>query len=314
MNAPRPLLALVSLLLIGGAASAFAFNPQPDPPGLGMFGITCSQTARLNVVNIGSGIPDGSTRGSDVFGSRTARLSFLDEAGNVLAQSTVRMMVGEAATLEFIIDGCRAEVGAVQRMNIRAAFDSFAEGPHVKNASIVLATVEVFDTESGQTAFVMPGTILFDPALAKTQSQTERFHWFGMTGLTRAQTARLNVVLVAVDPNNPNAPGSYTSGLWIETFFYDGDGRLLSRSAPRPLQVGIAYGHEMAACPTDPTMPTDGCAPTAVERTGIRATVRMYGDVNGDKAITSDEFRVVSNLEIYDGDGRTQTVALPAAQ
>ena len=32
--------AVVSLLLLFGAGTAQAFNPQPEPPGFGMFGIT----------------------------------------------------------------------------------------------------------------------------------------------------------------------------------------------------------------------------------------------------------------------------------
>lgn len=200
-------------------------------------------------------------------------------------------------------------------MQIRAAVDMLADGPHVKNSSIVLATVEVFDTESGHTAFLAPGTTLFlqevDPAPAKpaVQSQTERFHWFGMTGITRDQTARMNVVLV--DDTDSPAGASYASGLWIETFFYDGDGRVISRSAPRPLQDGIAYGHEMTLCPSDPSMPTEGSC-MGVGRTEIRATVRIFSDSK--KAMTTEGFRVVSTLEIYDGDGRTQTVAVPAVQ
>ena len=49
-----------------------------------------------------------------------------------------------------------------------------------------------------------------------------------------------------------------------------------------------------------------------MERAAIRATVRIFSDSK--KTMTSDELRVVSNVEIYEGDGRTQTVALPAAQ
>ena len=44
------LLTLVSGLLAAGPVRAF--NPQPDPPGFGLIGLTVNETLRLNVSNI----------------------------------------------------------------------------------------------------------------------------------------------------------------------------------------------------------------------------------------------------------------------
>jgi hypothetical protein len=61
-----------------------AFNPQPDPPGFGLIGVTPeSQYARLNVSNVGiPGIAAG--------GSCEVELSFGDGQGRTLKSSWSR--------------------------------------------------------------------------------------------------------------------------------------------------------------------------------------------------------------------------------
>ena len=73
----RRLIALVVLLAAGAAAGAarsrkaWAFNPQPEPPGRwGMFGIVEGQTARVSVVNT-SGDPHVSPPGRAAWPSRS---------------------------------------------------------------------------------------------------------------------------------------------------------------------------------------------------------------------------------------------------
>src|ERR1041384_4364242 len=83
----RRLIALVVLLAAGAAAGgarsrkAWAFNPQPEPPGRwGMFGIVEGQTARVSVVNTSGDprVPPGPCR---------VVLAFVDASGEVLKES-----------------------------------------------------------------------------------------------------------------------------------------------------------------------------------------------------------------------------------
>jgi hypothetical protein len=74
----------VAALLACGAGAVTviqAFNPQPDPPGFGLIGITPeSQFARLNVSNVG--IP-----GISLGGSCEVQLSFGDGQGRPHVQA-----------------------------------------------------------------------------------------------------------------------------------------------------------------------------------------------------------------------------------
>src|SRR5258708_2238453 len=72
-----PMLLLAAGLLT--SETVHAFNPQPDPPGFGMIGITAGQTLRLNVSNVAlppaRGCPPGPCR---------VELAFFDSAGGLL--------------------------------------------------------------------------------------------------------------------------------------------------------------------------------------------------------------------------------------
>jgi hypothetical protein len=59
-----------------------AFNPQPDPPGFGIFGISESQIMKINVVNTALA-PSAETPPDPCRVSMT----FLDQNGNVLTRS-----------------------------------------------------------------------------------------------------------------------------------------------------------------------------------------------------------------------------------
>jgi hypothetical protein len=49
---------IAALLVLGALArTTTAFNPQPDPPRYGMVGVVEGQTARLNLVNLGTTDP-----------------------------------------------------------------------------------------------------------------------------------------------------------------------------------------------------------------------------------------------------------------
>src|SRR6266536_3884047 len=115
----RRLIALVVLLAAGAAAGgarsrkAWAFNPQPEPPGRwGMFGIVEGQTARVSVVN---------TSGDPRVPSVPCRvaLAFVDSGREVLKETHLTLRPGQATALEFIW----FRSGASGRQDLRARID-----------------------------------------------------------------------------------------------------------------------------------------------------------------------------------------------
>jgi hypothetical protein len=87
---------IIAVLACGaGAATVIqAFNPQPDPPGFGLIGVTPeSQYARLNVSNVG--IP-----GINFGGSCEVELSFGDGQGRTFKRSDVTLPVGKSTSLD----------------------------------------------------------------------------------------------------------------------------------------------------------------------------------------------------------------------
>ena len=118
---------------------ALAFDPQPDPPAFGVVSITPDQTIRLNAVCSSHGV-----RGVPPEAC-SAELMFHDAAGNVLASHIVRLRPGQAAFLDFTV-GARTE--ALERVGIQPCIIP------APDRGRMLPTAEVFDTATGQTAFV----------------------------------------------------------------------------------------------------------------------------------------------------------------
>jgi hypothetical protein len=142
-----------------------AFNPQPEPPGRwGLFGIVADQTARVSVVNT-SGDPGGYPPGP----CRVA-LAFVDVEGTVLKEALMTLRPGQATSLDYGFasppqpesgDAIGATADRLGRQDLRARIEiadlvdpgdreprSFPPGPCVP-------TVEVFDTATGRTAFMV---------------------------------------------------------------------------------------------------------------------------------------------------------------
>ncbi len=118
-----------------------AFNPQPDPPAFGMLAVTHGQTARLNVVDT-MDVPPGPCR--------EVELMFLDSEGNIRQRSVQCVMSGHAAFLDLngnfleLTDN-RAEIrGKVHLIN-----------PPERTMTNLVATIEVFDNETGRTSFIL---------------------------------------------------------------------------------------------------------------------------------------------------------------
>ena len=129
----------IALLVLGGKVVK-AFNPQPDPPGVwGMFGVTPSETARLNVVNIG--LPGSPPDPCSV------QFSFFNGSGKLLKQRALVLNRGQAAFLD--ITG--VEAGGAFRSEIHPYVLLALRSPVGCNA---VSTLELFDTASGKTSIL----------------------------------------------------------------------------------------------------------------------------------------------------------------
>ena len=145
--AAASLCALV-LAVAASSRSAGAFNPQPDPPRIGMVGIADGQTVRLNLANISA--PD------DVLIPPPCRahLQLLDADGNVLAQRRVAIAAGHATFVDFRPSFAPTNIGDVlgpPRAEIRAAVD-FADGVFPPPCR---ASLEIFDNVTGRTQIAL---------------------------------------------------------------------------------------------------------------------------------------------------------------
>lgn len=152
--------ALVTLLAIGGfawnVARVRAFNPQPDPPGYGMVGITDGQTIRINVVNTNDPDPNFPPDPCRVV------LNFRDADGNLFRNSdgqpirrVVQLPAGQSAFLDLNGDvfarGGRIQLRPVARVQQPDGNGNLPPDP-------CISTVEVINNANGRTSFVLPGS------------------------------------------------------------------------------------------------------------------------------------------------------------
>ena len=149
---------------IGGQAAShksLKLTPQVVPESLpcptcarfGMVGITRGQTARLNVADTTnvmdtSDVPPGPCR--------EVELMFFDSQGSIRQRSVQCLKPGHAAFLD--LNGSFLEVPGL-RAEIRASVNVIAPPPDPdRNRINLVATVEVFDNETGRTNFVLVAT------------------------------------------------------------------------------------------------------------------------------------------------------------
>ena len=135
------LIALAMLVTTGtllGSSSASAAGDASRSTG--MFGITQNQTARLSVV-----------RDDPFF---RVELSFVDGEGNILSQKVYEIAAGKAAFLD--LKG-RDVVGrsSGNRVQMRAIV-RFVGTPDTRQAENCIPTLEVFDSETRETRFLLP--------------------------------------------------------------------------------------------------------------------------------------------------------------
>jgi hypothetical protein len=134
-----------------------AFNPQPDPPGFGMVGITSGQTIRISVVNTAESpaadSPPDPCRVVITF--RDASGNLIRNANGVPIRRVVLLKGGESSFLDLNADDFIRENGG-QRLQIRPEVRiQQASGNGLTPPDPCIPTVEVFNNANGRTQFVI---------------------------------------------------------------------------------------------------------------------------------------------------------------
>jgi len=132
---------LVTATIFAGAASAQTATTMSRSTG--MFGITTSQTARLNVVR------DDPFFRDDPF--LRIELLMVDGDGNVLAQKVIDLGAGKATQLDLrgrdVIGRGRAQMRAIVR---------FVGTPDTRLVENAIPTLEIIDNQTGETRMLLP--------------------------------------------------------------------------------------------------------------------------------------------------------------
>ena len=170
------IIAAAAFVLLGLSAFGFfrylpqtvkAFNPQPDPPGYGLVGITNGQTIRVTVVNT-TNPPDPDTPANPA----RVVLNFRDGNGNLFRNpdgSPIRRIAflkgGESTSLDLNADSF---VRGNQRITVRPDIriqqaDPVVVGDRLLPPDPCIPSAEVIDN-NGRTQFMMP----FIPAVQRT--------------------------------------------------------------------------------------------------------------------------------------------------
>ncbi|MBI5505930.1 MAG: hypothetical protein HY899_14125 [Deltaproteobacteria bacterium] len=143
--------ALGAVLLF--ASQGWAFNPQPEPPGI--FGVVSSQSIGVNIVNVGG----KRNETCDV------KLQLLDSAGAVVEELQVRdLQVARSSLL--VVDAGRFGLAPGQRKQLRAVVVPLISPALGRSCnSLMLPTVEIFDTTTGESGLILSPAVLkgFNP-------------------------------------------------------------------------------------------------------------------------------------------------------
>ncbi len=154
--------------------------------------------------------------------------------GRVLAEKAVSIETGKAAFLDVgIIDP------NIRNAGVRAVV---IVDPNVRTniAPPVAPSVEVFNTETGKTALLDPGSIYsFNPQPDPAG--------FGMIGIADNQTARINVAYVGFhSPPSEHAAPSDFPAVGVTMQFVNGNGRVMAESRQN-IEFGKAVSFDLPA-------------------------------------------------------------------
>ena len=234
--------------------AAHAFNPQPDPPGFGMLGVTTGQTARLNVT---LNRVANQTYPPDPF---RVTLYFLNGDGRILAQQSFPVLIGDSVFLDYATPVLPA--GLRQRIRPIVIIEPDASGytPDTRQ------TTEVINNDTQRNAYVFPGA--HNPPSNRTTVKVPANYDSGVIGITRGQVVRLNVVNT-LDVYNPSAipPDPYR----VTLSFFTAEGTLLTQMT-KFLSPGQAASLDVNA---------DNFPPNQGQRLMVHAVVSGVPDING---------------------------------
>ncbi len=135
---------LVLFSASGGSGTARAAQP-PEPDRLGLVGLVNGQSVAIHVVNVN--VPPEPDKTAIVV------LTLLDETGAVVASTTETIEAGHSALLVLEREKIPGNPeGRAMVRGLQAPLDS-EHGP--KKKINLVTTLEVFDTATGKTSFVL---------------------------------------------------------------------------------------------------------------------------------------------------------------
>ncbi len=151
-----------------------AFNPQPDPPGFGMVGLTQGQSIRINVVNTAPApdpnAPPDPCRVVLTFRDVNGQL-FHNDAGNVVRR-IVQLQGGESAALALNADDFARMFDGNGRLQLRPVVQiQQADGTNGAPPDPCLPSAEVVNNANARTQFMLP----FVPTNLTPQNHNETF-------------------------------------------------------------------------------------------------------------------------------------------
>jgi hypothetical protein len=150
---------LATLFVLAISASA---QDSPKVDTFGMVGLAGGQTARLNVLNMGSQAPGAAT-------TCLVSLLFLDDQGALLKTNTLEVGPARSVSLDLDADKDLA-LAATQRRQIRGLIAPIPEVPPPGGTAtcVLMPTLEIFDRLTGKTSIVMASTMSIPRAVPPT--------------------------------------------------------------------------------------------------------------------------------------------------
>lgn len=138
-----------------------AFNPQPDPPGFGIFGITEGQSIRMNVVN--------TNLDSDYAPPCRAVMTLRDSIGRPVLRPNgtpvnrvVELGRGESASIQFNGDNLPRGSDGMVHPDIKIQQADLVNG---LPPDPCIPSAEVINNANGRTQFMVPFVITVRPVV-----------------------------------------------------------------------------------------------------------------------------------------------------
>jgi hypothetical protein len=271
-------LCAVALISLAGSARA-QIDPLRLITEMSAVGVSRGQIARLNVYYHDL-FPPGPCAQDTVCtppASFDATLTLYFADGSVCVQRKVTLSQDKGASLGFSPTTFGADGRVALRGEVVVSPDASGYQPRV------IPSLEVFDSASGLTGVLNPGSIVgFNP-----QPEPPGDFNFGLFNVVKGQTARVNVSYVDTPQGFPPGPCRATIS------FYDGDGRLLGQSA-QVLSPGqtVQFDYQTGGLP-------------AGSRVRIRASVHIDA---GDSSVMPV---VAPSLELFAADTGKSALFIP---